>query len=137
MAALSLGGAQRHRIDLVRDRTSLLRKVFDKTILHMAEVGTIALHGGSTAGLTEDQKRNLLWQGEVLHVSFSFLDGTDLPDAPGADATADERITINLRGVPRDDWERFTLLCHQAEGKTAVQKIWEMIQAYNREHRQG
>lgn len=83
-AAARLDEGPPHRIDRVRKRTGLLRKVFDKTLLHMAQVGTIQLHDGPTDHLTREEVRGLLPEGDRLHVGFTFLDESDDPPAPTA-----------------------------------------------------
>lgn len=129
-----------HRIDRVRKRTGLLRKVFDKTLLHMAQVGTIQLHGGPTDHLTREEVRDLIPQGDRLHVSFTFLDesgGAAAPVEPTTSAAprpprAVVTVDVTLKGLDRDEWDRFERACRQRENLSPDQKIWEMIVAYNR-----
>ncbi len=140
-AVTRLAGAPPHRIDRVRKRSGLLRKVFDKTLLHMAQMGTIQLHDGPTDHMTREEVRDLIPEGNRLHVSFTFLDAPHespavpvgpqtppVPPPPRATVTVD----VTLSGLGRDEWERFEQTCHERENVTADQKIWEMIVAYNR-----
>jgi hypothetical protein len=132
-AAARLGTPQPHRIDRVRKRTDLLRKVFDKTLLHMAQVGTIQLHGGPTDHLTDAQIRDLVPQGDRLHVSFSFLDAAP-PQSPSPAPPAPREsvaVSVTLRDLDRDEWERFQANCRRREGKSPAEKLREMILAYN------
>jgi hypothetical protein len=134
-AAARLDEGPPHRIDRVRKRTGLLRKVFDKTLLHMARVGTIQLHGGPTDSLTREEVRGLIPEGDRLHVGFTFLDNPDEPPAPATDPPpprAIVKVDVTLEGLDRDEWERFEHNCRQRENLSPDQKIREMIVAYNR-----
>ncbi len=139
-AAARLETPQPHRIDRVRKRTDLIRKVFDKTLLHMAQVGTIQLHGGPTDYLTDEQVRDLVSQGDRLHVSFSFLDAAPpRPASPPAPPAPRESVVVSvtLQDLDRDEWERFERNCRRREGKSPAEKLWEMILAYNSETPSG
>ncbi|MFC1895302.1 hypothetical protein ACFL0Q_01365 [Thermodesulfobacteriota bacterium] len=114
-----------YRIDLVRERAGLLRKVFDKTILDMARVGTIELHQEDIAGMTPEEIAACVRQGNTLHVSFSF---TDLHDEP--ETAEPGMVDVILTGMDGSHWERFEYLCRTREGKDAFQKIREMVEAY-------
>ena len=114
-----------HRIDLVRERAGLLRKVFDKTILDMARVGTIELHQEDISRMTPEETAGCIRQGNKLHVSFSFTDFHDDPE------TAKPRmVNVIMTGMDGSHWERFEHLCKTREGKDASQKIREMVEAY-------
>ncbi len=78
-AAAGLGAANRYRIDQVRSNTDLIRKVFDKTLLHMASLGTIDLKGGNTDSMSDSEIGNLIYYKDILYVYFSFLDEDRIP----------------------------------------------------------
>jgi hypothetical protein len=124
-AAAELGNMEWYRIDRVRERTTLIRKVFDKTLLDMARVGSIHLAEGNASEMDSYEIGNLIRQGDTVYVSFSFVD-TD-PAGQGS-----ETVNVTLRGFNRADWELFEYFCETREGKKGVQKIWEMILEYNR-----
>lgn len=136
-AAESLGGGPRFRIDRVRERTSLIRKVFDKTLIHMAQVGTITFYKEDTAGMSDEEIRGLLWQGEIRQVSFAFIDGTWFVEpetsAPAPARPVNQRVTVTLKGVRRDHWDRFRHFCQEREGKGPEEKLLEMILRYNQQ----
>ncbi len=143
-AVASLGSIGSHRIDLVRERTTLIRKVFDKTILHMAQTETIELEEEGIEDLTDAEIRGLIFQGSRIHVSFSFIDGTPEPLMPDSDTEKEEApvepvkpvdpdeetITVTIKGVPRYEWEHFKYLCRR-KGKMPAKKVLEMIRDYN------
>ena len=62
-AAAELGQAEFYRIDKIRTKAGLIRKVFDKTILDMARVGAIELAGGSTDSMSPSEIGNLIRDG--------------------------------------------------------------------------
>ncbi len=125
-AAAQLGDSDLYRIDQVRARTDLIRKVFDKTILHMATLGTIELKSGDSKELSESEVANLIRHGETQYVYFRFLDKPAKPlpvESPMMD--------IMLKGIDCELWYRFEYLCQSREGKHPLQKICEMISDYN------
>ncbi|OQX11155.1 MAG: hypothetical protein BWK80_45025 [Desulfobacteraceae bacterium IS3] len=124
-AAASLGKMERYRIDRVRERTTLIRKVFDKTLLDMARVGTVHLAEGNASEMDSYEISNLIRQGDAVYVSFSFVDAE--PAAQGI-----ETMNVMLKGFNRADWELFEYFCETREGKKGVQKLSEMIIEYNR-----
>jgi len=124
-AAASLGKMEWYRIDRVRERTTLIRKVFDKTLLDMARVGTVHLAEGTASEMDSYEISNLIRQGDTVYVSFSFVDAD--PAEQGI-----EKVNVTLRGFNRGDWELFEYFCETREGKKGVQKLWEMILEYNR-----
>jgi len=129
-AAAALGERDFYRIDRVRAGTDLIRKVFDKTILHMAFLGTIELTTTGHEGMSEAEIGNLIRQGEVLYVQFRFLDGAPAPKpepAPPPPQTTD----VLLEGLELELWRRFEEICEDQEGKTPQQKISELISEYN------
>lgn len=131
-AAARLETPQPHRIDRVRKGTALLRKVFDKTLLHMAQVGTIQLHGGPIDHLAKEQIQNLLYQGDKTHVSFTFKDQVENPQVPPDPPPRETvKISVTIRDIDRREWERFEQACRQRENKSPGQKLWEMILAYS------
>jgi len=126
-AALAIGAQEYYRIDQVRARTDLIRKVFDKTILHMAFLGTIELKTTGHEGLTGAEIGDLIRQGDVLYVQFRFLDGAAAPEpVPAPPQTTDillERLDLEL-------WRRFEKICQDRESKTPQQKITELISEF-------
>lgn len=125
-AAASLGESNLYRIDQVRANTDLIRKVFDKTILHMASLGTIELKSGDTDGMSESEIGNLIHHGDICYIYFRFS-AADKDRAPVEPKTMD----ILLKGIDCEQWQRFESLCDSREGKKALQKINEMISEYN------
>jgi len=67
-----LGEDQTYRIDKVRINAGLIPKVFDKTILDMARVGTITLKEGTSTGLSAAEIGNMVRKGETIFMYFSF-----------------------------------------------------------------
>ena len=141
-AAAVLGDADFYRIDKVRENCDLIRKVFDKTILDMARVGTIELTGGDTSRMSASEIGNFIRQGDALHVYLRFLNA-ERETSAGAEKSEKvrrvepETVTIILKGLDREMWGRFESLCKTKEGKTPVQKIREIINEYNRECETG
>jgi hypothetical protein len=76
-AAARLGAKHRYRIDQVRDLTDLIPKVYDKTILDMAVMNTIALYDGSTDDMTPAEIRKLIYYVDKRYVYFSFVEPED------------------------------------------------------------
>ncbi|GBC60536.1 hypothetical protein DENIS_1493 [Desulfonema ishimotonii] len=134
-AELSSGGD--YRLDEVRGRAGLHPKIFDKTILDMARLDTIALFTGSTAGMSPVQISNLVRRGDTVYIRFRFTDGSDVPEhqeSPGPEVTT---TVVILQHLGPDEWESFEHMCHAEEGKRAEQKIREMIREYIRQNRSG
>jgi len=130
-AAGSLGEMKRYRIDNVRDRTPLIRKVFDKTILDMARVGTVELFSKDASEVDDFEIRGLIRQGETVHVSFAFTD-TEKEKGDEAEGPTSEKMNIILRGVvSQGEWEMFECLCQSREKKKGLEKIREIILEYN------
>ena len=125
-ASSEIGGKNLYRIDKVRLLSGLVRKVFDKTLLDMARLGTIALKGGATENLSDFEVSNLIRKGDTQYVYFSYLG--EEGETGGANS---EKIEVVLRGIDRAAWMRFESLCKVRESKTAVIKIKEMIFDYN------
>ena len=74
-AVRELGTSEYYRIDKVRERTTgVIPKVFNKTILDMARVKTIALEGGDTDEMDSAEINKLVRKGEDIYVYFKFLD---------------------------------------------------------------
>ena len=86
-AAAVLGELEFYRIDRVRAHTDLVRKVFDKTILHMAALGAIELTITGFEGMSAAEIGNLIRQGDVLYVHFRFLDEAAAPEPPPPQTT--------------------------------------------------
>jgi len=139
-AVAELGQAEFYRIDKVRERAGIIRKVFDKTILDMARVGSIKLSGGSTAGMSPSEIGNLVRDGEELHVNFKFIDNETEPEAlktqkieseiSNPAAFQPQKVEIVLLEVEPETWQQFEKQCKIKENKSPVQKIQEMISDY-------
>ncbi|MBF0099402.1 MAG: hypothetical protein HQK77_00695 [Desulfobacterales bacterium] len=76
-AAFSLGTGDRFRIDLVRKRTDLPQKVFDKTLRYLNDIGEIELYTGDTDDLSDHQLSNLLSKNQKQYVFFSYVLGRE------------------------------------------------------------
>ncbi|MEW6670168.1 MAG: hypothetical protein AB1427_00610 [Thermodesulfobacteriota bacterium] len=132
-AAAMLGGNNYYRLDKVRTRTGLYPKVYDKTILDMARLGTITLTAGDTAGLSPAETGNMVRKGETIYTHFSFQDATGgKPASAHAETRAPETVDVVLAGLDRALWLQFEKQCLDREAKQPLEKIVEMIGAYNR-----
>jgi hypothetical protein len=129
-AAAGLGPAARYRLDRVRKCAGLYPKVYDKTILDMARLGTIRLEEGDAAELASAEIGNLVRRGETVFMYFSFAEANASEAAAEEAARMDEKIDILLAGVDAALWNRFEKECREREGKPALQKILEMIADY-------
>ncbi len=144
-AIAELGRSEYYRIDKVREKTQSIRKVFDKTILDMARVGTIELLDGDTTGMNPSEIGNLIRYGDQLHVYFKFPDAETEPEAqktPKAtiraakpkgeepESSKTRNIEIVLLEIEPEMWQRFVELCQDMEDKAPVKKIREMIRDY-------
>jgi hypothetical protein len=144
-AVAELGRSEYYRIDKVREKTQTIRKVFDKTILDMARVGTIELLDGDTTGMNPSEIGNLIRCGDQLHVYFKFSDAETEPEAQQfqkatiraakpkreePESLKTENIEIVLLEIEPEMWQRFGELCKGIEDKAPVEKIREMIQGY-------
>jgi len=127
-AAAALGNHEFYRIDQVRARTDLIRKVFDKTLLHMAFLGTIELKTIDQEGKSQAETGDLIQQGDALYAQFRFLDGAPEPEPESAPP---QTMDILLEGLDLECWRRFEQICKDKEGKTPQQKIIELISEYN------
>lgn len=124
-AAAVLGVSNRYRIDQVRERTDLIRKVFDKTILDMARLKTIELHEGNTETLSSAEISNLLFYLNHRYVYFSFVEPTI------EKATAEpQKSNPPLSGIESEMWRKFEYLCEKKEGKDSTRKLCELISNY-------
>lgn len=135
-----LGQSEQYRIDKVRSKAGLIRKVFDKTILDMDRIGTIELLGGSTDSLNPSEIENLIRDGEKLYVHFKFLDSEG--KSPGSktekvkleetviQAPESEDVEIVLLEVNPSEWQRFKHRCLTVENKDPLEKLLEMIRDY-------
>jgi hypothetical protein len=140
-AAAESGQAEFYRIDKVRAKAGLIRKVFDKTILDMGRVGAIELVGGSTADMNPSEIGNLIRDGEKLHVRFRFLDSEGKPEAlkiekPQPEKTAPQavepqEVEVVLLELEPAMWQRFEHRCLTKEDKDPLEKIKEMIHDYS------
>lgn len=100
-AVARLQSSDFHRIDKVRAKAGLIRKVFDKTVLDMARVGSIHLTGGDTTEMTPSEVGNLIIKEDVTHVYFRFLDREPekIISAPAAeDNQADKPVLTQIDG---------------------------------------
>jgi hypothetical protein len=134
-AVAELGRLEYYRIDKVREKTGTIRKVFDKTILDMARVGTIELLGGDTTGMNPSEIGNLIQYGDQMHVYFKFPDAETEPEAQQPkreepESSKTENIEIVLLEIEPEMWQRFGELCQDKDDKAPVQKIREMIWDY-------
>ncbi len=144
-AVAELGRLEYYRIDKVREKTQTIRKVFDKTILDMARIGTIELLDGDTTGMNQSEIGNLIRHGDQLHVYFKFTDAETEPEAQqpqkatmGAakpkseepENSKTENIEIVLLEIEPEMWQRFVELCKGREDKAPVKKIRGMIRDY-------
>jgi hypothetical protein len=145
-AVSQLQPSEFHRIDQVRAKAGIIRKVFDKTILDMARVGTIELTDGDIRGLTAAEIENLISHGDQLHVYFKFLDNeseletepfqAQEPETPilKSDKSGHiehERPEIILLEIAPEIWQQFEKYCKDREGKNPLDKLIELIQEYN------
>lgn len=139
-AAAELGQSEYYRIDKVRAKVRLIRKVFDKTILDMDRVGAIELAGGNTDSMTPSEIGNLIREGEKLHVQFKFLDSAEEPQAIQLEKTQPvkrapqapepEEVEVVLLELEPAVWQRFEHQCLTKEDKDPLEKIKEMICDY-------
>ncbi|NJL59951.1 MAG: hypothetical protein HC887_10215 [Desulfobacteraceae bacterium] len=123
-AAAELGNPSSYRLDKVRAGAGLHRKVFDKTILDMARVGTIELFGNDISGMSGAEIANLVQHGTTIYVSFAFLDVRE-PEPV-------ETVSVQIDNIEQVQWDKFRYLCKTRENKEAVQKLKEMIYEYVR-----
>lgn len=121
-ATTILGGAGFFRIDTVRAYCSLLPKVYDKTILDMARVGTIELIRAQPDDDPESGA-GLIRRGDTVFEFFRFTDGSDIQNLEGT-------IDIVWHKVPRELWQRFENRCLKTEVKTPFEKVLELIRDY-------
>ena len=144
-AVAELGKLEYYRIDKVREKTGTIRKVFDKTILDMARIGTIELLDGDTTGMHPSEIGDLVRSCDQLHVHFKFPDAETEPEAQQpqkatmgaakpkreeAESSKTENIEIVLLEIEPEMWQRFGELCKGREDKAPVQKIREIIWDY-------
>lgn len=147
-SVLSLGKSQLYRIDKVRAGTDLIKKVFDKTVLDMARVGTIQLYEGDLAKISAAEVGNLIQKGDIIYLYFSFFEsyeeiearildeetnnleqtsfGQSLPIAPPP-----ETISVTITGIEKAEWEYFNLNCLAQYGISGVEKLMEIIKEFN------
>ena len=140
-AVAELGKSEFYRIDKVRAKAGLIRKVFDKTVLDMDRIGAIELAGGNTADMNPSEIGNLIREGEKLHVQFKFLDSEGEPEAlkietakpakTAPQAPEPEEVEVVLLELEPAIWQRFEHQCLTKEDKDPVEKIKEMIRDYS------
>jgi len=132
-AAARLGEDNNYRLDKVRIKAGLIPKVYDKTILDMARLGTITLKEGKTDGLAPAEIGNMVRKGETVYMYFSFQEEIgEKPAEAEPGIKAPETVDVILSNVDRAVWQQFEKLSLDREGKPPLQKIVEMIVAYNR-----
>ncbi len=127
-AAALLGDADLYRVDRVRENADLIRKVFDKTLLDMARVGTVDLIDYDAADIDPSEAANLIRRGDRVYGQFRFADPPD--DMEKEDKPAPETTAIIIKGLDRALWLRFDSLCNEKEGKRPAEKIKEWIHDY-------
>lgn len=145
-AVAELGKSELYRIDKVRAKASLIKKVFDKTILDMDRVGAIELLGGNTDDMNPSEIGNLIHYGDKLYVNFKILDTDIQPEefkskkietpAPEPEDMELEDVQIVLLEVEPAIWQRFEHLCLTKEDKDPVDKLKEMIHDYTLSRRE-
>jgi len=150
-AAAMLGEDNNYRLDKVRTIAGLFPKVYDKTILDMARLGTITLTEGKTDGLSPAEIGNMVRKGETVYMYFSFQEEigerpveaetgerpaepetVENPEEAETGMKAPETVDVILSNVDRAVWQQFEKLSLEREGKPPLLKIVEMIVAYNR-----
>ncbi|MFC1489095.1 hypothetical protein ACFL6B_04520 [Thermodesulfobacteriota bacterium] len=138
-AASELHTSNVYRIDEVRKKAGIIKKVFDKTILDMARLKIVELIDADTDGLDASEIENLVRQGDNLYADFIFLDAEGQPEGKKsekivsevkAEERKPEKIEIVLMEFEPDIWQQFEHLCKTREYKDPIQKIQEMIHDY-------
>ncbi len=140
-AVIRLGSRGNHPLDQVRVRTALHPRVFDKTILDMARVGTIQLFTGKAENMTRNEISDMVRQGEIIYVAFRFIDGTDdtPPEEPVVEMpppeifVENEPIVLILDGLKTGEWETFEDLCIR-KGIRGEKVIESLVRAYVRQN---
>jgi len=134
-AAAAMGGGP-FRLDAVRAGANLHPRIFDKTILDMARVGTITLEPLGEKGPDTQDTDGLVRQGERIYVRFTFMaapaTAAPAPPSPSADIKPApvDAIVVILQDLLPGEWEAFSGRCLTAEGKGPHEKIEEMIRRY-------
>lgn len=135
-AVRQVGDVGRHRLDKVRGKAGLHPKVFDKTILDMERVGTIALFTEGAETLSPEEQARLVRRGDTVYVSFEFIDTPQesprpVPAAPSAASkpATIETIVVILQNLLPGEWESFEARC-RTEGKATFEKVEELVRAY-------
>lgn len=124
-----MGPSDLYRIDQVRAKTDLVRKVFDKTLLDMDRLEAIELQTGDTGALSPSEIDNLVRHLDQVYVHFRFLDQGD-ENRADPKPVAPEAIKTEIVGLEREQWQKFSFLCEKTEGKAPVQKLCELIKDY-------
>ncbi|MCP4350006.1 MAG: hypothetical protein GY795_31385 [Desulfobacterales bacterium] len=140
-AAAGLCDSDSYRLDKVRFGAGLHRKVFDKTILDMARMGTIHLNSANPEELYNVETRDLVSKGDMVYISFTFADSekVQIVPEPAGDSENEqiqpepETIDTVLQGIDSAEWDMFAFNCKiRDDGVKPVQKLQEMITDYNR-----
>lgn len=142
-AALLVSPEGRFRLDLIRFRAGLHPKVYDKTILDMARVGTIALYSEDTSGMDPSAVSALVRRGDIIFTHFIFIDGTTFDDAPSSGAEAPpplghaspEPVVVILENLTPMEWAEFENRCQLLEQTRVTTKIEAMIREFLRSGR--
>ncbi|MCP4109912.1 MAG: hypothetical protein GY749_31060 [Desulfobacteraceae bacterium] len=139
-AAASVCDSDSYRLDKVRFGAGLHRKIFDKTILYMARLGTIHLNSANPEELYNVETRDLISKGDMVYISFTFADSEKVqivPDPAGDSENEQiqpepETIDTVLQGIDSAEWDMFDFNCKIRDGVKPVQKLQKMITDYNR-----
>lgn len=115
----------------VRVRTSLIRKVFDKTLLDMARLGDVILYNADPDDLVVSDASEFLYQGENIYISFSFVEKHEEREKEAEEQT----LSVTIPDFPKEMWEHFQHLCNFKEKKTPEEKIRQLIHAYIQKNR--
>jgi hypothetical protein len=124
-AAEEVGGDNLYAMDRVRARAGLVRKVYDKTILDMARLGTIEMRSVPADDIEPDEAARGIRQGDRVFTHFSFTG-----HSTGEPVDRTQRIEVVLQGIERNVWERFEDEVRRREGRGPLAKIQEMIRSY-------
>jgi len=135
-AVTRMGGGGPHFLPRVREGSGLHPKVFDKTILDMERVGTIALFAGNLNDMAPEAIAGCVRHGSMVYTSFRFIDGT--PDAPGAAAAdapevvAHDSVVVVLEELLPQEWALFEALCRKAGDRSPSLHVTGMIRDFIR-----
>ncbi len=128
-AVISLGRSQLYRIDKVREKTNLIRKVFDKTILDMARVGTIELLEGDLVKMTGAEISGMIQKGDFVYMYLSFFESfeeLELKMETGAESQNDFPAypAVSDPAVLSFSFEDPPAVEHEGESQTPVDPVF-------------